>query len=153
MYWVYYLVWANELNEALREMTEPYSPRTDDNRFVEQKLERVGMIRWLTCTRFFILVQFCTDIFIFWIKSLEPNFYNIIIILAKYLRICVQWCGGVCVWKLAHIRQRFKSRLKLVMSTIIFVVNLVFCILTTKKTLRSMHHLLTCNFDMLRIRN
>ena len=45
MYWVYYLVWANELNEALREMTEPYSPRTDDNRFVEQKLERVGMIR------------------------------------------------------------------------------------------------------------
>ena len=46
MYWVYYLVWANELNEALREMTEPYSPRTDDNRFVEQKLERVGMIRW-----------------------------------------------------------------------------------------------------------
>ena len=47
IYWVYYLVWANELNEALREMTEPYSPRTDDNRFVEQKLERVGMIRWL----------------------------------------------------------------------------------------------------------
>ena len=47
MYWVYYLVWANELNEALREMTEPYSPRTDDNRFVEQKLERVGMIRWV----------------------------------------------------------------------------------------------------------
>ena len=36
---------ANELDDALREMDGSYTPRTDDNRFVDRPLERVGMIR------------------------------------------------------------------------------------------------------------
>ena len=44
-YWIYYLVIANELDDALREMDGSYTPRTDDNRFVDRPLERVGMIR------------------------------------------------------------------------------------------------------------